>query len=429
MSTPQPRMLRPVGPPLGSYLRPGRDGHTTLLRLLAEGAPDGLSGIVFDACLLRRHGELRSEVRRATLEAILDPRTVELGTLTGSQHAGCAALPWAQKGHQSAALASDLRKEGRSLDEIVRPIVASVVSDGFSAVLAPTHYVESSQDAWLDVDAALTERLREGLDRAGRAATPIYYVLAVHASCLNDPIQRLDLIERLQSVPIDALWLRVHPFGSASGPLALRRYIEASRDLHRLRIPLVAERTGTVGLALMAFGGVSGVEGGLTIGERFDAGPLLRPPRPNTSPFSRAPRVYLPALGVFVERKQAERLFQNRQMKSALMCRDSGCCRNGTSSTIEDPRRHFLLQRAHEVADLSRVPETTRPTVYLENFLRPASDLVTRAAKLDGSLSGHRQRLEGWRTTLGKLAQTHPPATFAPVPQGERARRQRASNL
>ena len=38
----------------------------------------------------------------------------------------------------------------------------------------------------------------------------------------------------------------------------------------------VAERVGTVGLALMAFGAVGGVESGVTLGERFNVRDLRK---------------------------------------------------------------------------------------------------------------------------------------------------------
>src|SRR5215211_2614583 len=64
-----PRLLRPVGPALGLYFRPGWNDHKALLGLLAEGQTD-LSGLVFDPCLLARQTELRTEARRLGLEAV-----------------------------------------------------------------------------------------------------------------------------------------------------------------------------------------------------------------------------------------------------------------------------------------------------------------------------------------------------------------------
>ena len=93
------------------------------------------------------------------------------------------------------------------------------------------------------------------------------------------------MLEALKTIEIDAVWLRIHPFGTtAAGPIALRGYIEACRDLHRVGVPLVAERSGTIGVALMAFGAVGGIESGITLGERFDARTLAAPRSPSAKP-------------------------------------------------------------------------------------------------------------------------------------------------
>jgi hypothetical protein len=89
-----PRLLRPIGPPLGLYLRPARNDHTPLMALLAEKRTD-MSGLVLDACLGNRHKELRAEAQQHDLETVLDPRTVELSTLGGITRSGVKGLPWA----------------------------------------------------------------------------------------------------------------------------------------------------------------------------------------------------------------------------------------------------------------------------------------------------------------------------------------------
>ena len=407
-----PRLLRPVGAPLALYLRPGRNDHGVLLGLLAEGRED-LSGIVFDPCLEGRQAELLTEVRRHHIEAVLDPRTIELATPGGVAQGRVTELPWAgqQQPHTTELLS------GAAGEQLVEVLADYVVKHKFSAVLAPTHYLRSATDPWLEVDTRLVRRLRRVLDAAGLGEVPIYYPLALPTTVLHDTRQRTALAAALGGLPIDALWLRVHPFGSASGPLALRRYIEGCRALHALGLPLVAERTGTVGLALLAFGAVGGIEGGITFGERYDVGGLLRPPA-NGTPFSPPPRVYLPQLGAFVTRGQAGELFEHRQMKTTFGCRDAGCCRRGVLDMTADPRRHFIIRRTSEVNFYSRPPEPVRAGLYLEEFLRPATDLALRAARVQPALEATRRRLEAWRHTLGAMHQAGPPQTFAVVPEG-----------
>lgn len=412
-----PRLLRPVSAPLGLYLRPGRNDHSVLLGLLAEGHTD-LSGVVFDPCLEQRQAELRIEALKDGVEAVLDPRSIDLATLGGMVRSGVSELPWAgdEQPHTAGMLG------GPAGERFIEALVAYVVEKEFSAVLAPTHYLSGARDPWAAVDAQLTQRLRRALDAAGRTETCIYYPLAVPGEVLRDGAQREQLVLGLSNLPIDAVWLRVHPFGTtSSGPLALRRYIEACRDLQRLGVPLVAEHTGTVGVALLAFGAVGGIESGITYGERYDVSSLLNPPKGGNG-FSPAPRVYLANLGAFVSRDQARELFENRQMKTLFACRVSGCCPRGAIDMTADPRRHFVLRRAGEVSYYSRPPEPVRAGLYLEEFLRPATDLALRGARVTPALDPTRRRLEGWRRTLGALHQDGLPATSSLVPRGQRVR-------
>lgn len=228
------------------------------------------------------------------------------------------------------------------------------------------------------------------------------------------------LEDRQGELRADGVWLRVHPFGTtSSGPLALRRYIEGCREFQTLGVPLVAEHTGTIGVALLAFGAVGGTESGVTYGERFDVGGLLRPP-PGGSAFSPGPRVYIASLGAFLTREQARAFFENRQMRSLFACQTDGCCRRGASDMDADPKRHFLLRRAGEVNFYSRPPEPVRAGLYLEEFLRPATDLALRAARVDATLEPTRKRLEAWRQTLGAMHAAGLARSSAISPQGHR---------
>ena len=154
-------------------------------------------------------------------------------------------------------------------------------------------------------------------------------MLPVRHVAAGRPAYRQKLVEELATLPVDAIWLRVHPFGTrASGPLSLRQYIESCRDLHRLGLPLVAERTGTVGLALMAFGAVGGMESGVTIGENWDVTRFLNGSTAKSGKgYLPAARVYLPAIGAFVTVKEAGELFDHPGMRSSLGCQESSCCR------------------------------------------------------------------------------------------------------
>jgi len=283
-------------------------------------------------------------------------------------------------------------------------IATFVEEHGFSAVLAPTHFLLNASEEMFGADRAVATELRHALDAQGLGQTAVFYPLAIPGAVLRDRVQRAVITSSLGSMDIDAIWLRIHPFGTSSaGPVALRQYLEMAWDLRGLDVPLVGEKTGTVGLALMAFGGIGGIESGITLGERFDAQSLLRPRPPSTEPFSPAPRVYLHEIGAFASRSVARALFQNRQMIAATGCRDLSCCRNGVDDMLKDPRRHFVLRRTAEVDRIGAIAPAVRASVYLREILQPAALLAVRAARIAPELEAVQHRMESWNLTLTAL--------------------------
>ena len=142
MTTDTPiRLLRPVDPPLGLYFRPGRNDHTVLGQMLEAGHRE-VSGFVFDPCLEKRHRDLREATIEHQLEAILDPKSLELATAGGIARTGVASLPW--------SLGENLPHEPTRLaiakHDFVERLAAHVLANGYSAVLAPTHYLDDSRD-------------------------------------------------------------------------------------------------------------------------------------------------------------------------------------------------------------------------------------------------------------------------------------------
>lgn len=411
------RTVHPVPAPIGNYVRPTRRDQRLLLDMLGEERLP-TTGLVIDPSLWGLHEELGSEAAGHGLEVVIDPHALELSTPGGFGRAGLRELPWAgERPHEPA----DLRGPGGP--ELIDRLLDFVEGKPFTACLTPTHFLERVDSDWLDVDMALAQRMRAGLDARGHAERPLYYLLAAHSKVIRDPSARRRLIERLRALDVDGLWLKVHPFGAtASGPLALRGYIEAARDFHALGVPIVGDRTGTLGVALAAFGALGGIEAGVTLGERFDVGSLTRPRTGRA--FAPAPRVYLRELGVFISRDQARHLLGQRGMKAAFGCQLS-CCRRGAVDMIDEPRKHYLITRGGELGSLSSMPEPLRAGRYLEEFLRPASDLAVRAARALPALESHRKRLDGWRETLGALhaRDVDSAITYSRAPDGSRISR------
>lgn len=401
--------------PLASYLRPLERDYRHIAELISAGFSLG-SGIIVDACHPERSEDLRTFAAQHGLESVLDPRSVDLATDGGIRRAGVAELPWSRgvPDHPEAFGAD-------RVESYIEALAATALELGSSAVLAPTHYLDDPLSRWLEIDLALVRRLRAKLDSDSRGrGTRIYYPVATSLATLRVEPFGARLMQGLGALAaeraIDALWLRVNNFGTKSaGPLTLPRYIALARQLHSLGMPIVAERTGTVGLALLALGAIVGIESGVTHGERFNIRDLTAPPEPSSGGF--VPRVYLPSIGVFLKREEAAALLNTRGMRGSFGCQER-CCPRGVPDMLADARRHFVVTRAAEVHGLAAVPQSMRVEHYFAKWLRSAADRATRAAMVIPALDKDRRRLDMWRATISAQVErdmADPPTMSPPL--------------
>lgn len=414
------RHLRRTSHPLASYLRVGHRDGRLISDLLDTGLPAG-AGVIVDPAAEERTSELRHIARMHAREIILDTRSVELATLGGWNSTTASRLDWAPKSapHTANSLTGD---EGQRL---VRGIVEAAITQGATAVLSPTHFLDSDF-AWIAVDAELTSSLRTQLDDAGATATAIYYPLVASAKWLRRDGMLTQTMQFLQGLiadeSVDAVFLRIHGFGTRqAGPRNLRAYVRLARQLHDLGVPLVAERTGTVGVALAAFGAVGGVESSVTHGESCDIRRLMRPS--TGRPFVPPPRVYLTDALAMVSRSEAESLLARRGF-AGLRCQDL-CCHRDRDGMVSDPRRHFVVTRSRELLRMSNVPAPDRGDHYVRSVLLPAVNQSARLARVDETYGRHRDRLLAWSEALDRTLEEDAAKTTqstSGVPTGHRYR-------
>lgn len=420
-----PRMIRPAPEPLGLYFRAGRNDRACLLDWLASGN-SGAMGCVVDPTLVKPQRDLIDQLLSNRLDAVLDPRTQASATI-GGHTPSLGDLPW---GRDRPHTPADFKETaGR---RTVNAIADFVTDNGFTQVLAPTHFLRSPHDEWLDIDIESTRRLRNQLDRTGGQPIPIIYSLATNNAVLRDEVQRHELIDALKGVPMSQLWLKVDGFGSDATASAIRNYLAAAADFHELGVPVVADHVGGLaGLSLLAFGAVGGISHGITQGERFSSGNWFR--KRAEGGFGAQRRVYVPKLDLMLKPEQAQALLNAAPRAKGLFgCTDSSCCPRGITDMLANPERHFLNQRVREIATLSQAPETLRPKRFLEDYLRPTTDAALFAANIawqddatTKKFQANRKRLDSTRIALSQHVQTTPPRSFAHHPKTRAARETR----
>lgn len=419
MKTSNVRHLRRVSPPLASYLRVGHRDAALMSRLMEQGLPVG-AGVIVDHAAKKRTVDLRDAAVENGVEVILDPRSVELSTIGGMSATTVARLPWAQAEPQTP---SSLL--GVAAEEMSNKIAVAALEERVTGVLAPTHFLDDDH-RWLDVDHRLTAQLRTDLDASGAGSTVIYYPLVVSLRALLDPAMQARIISQLNTLvaarAIDGVFLRIQGFGTTkAGPRNLRTYLRAARSLHALGVPLVGERTGSVGVALAAFGAIGGIESSITYGEAYDARRLSKPPKGKG--FVPPPRVYIRDAMALVSRQEAETIL-NRRGFARLGCQQV-CCGRDRQAILDDPRRHFIVSRSSELTQLSAAPASDRAEHYLTTTLGPAKDNAAQLARFVPSLTRHRDRLVDWHLALQRTLKddTATEQSTALVPTGRRLRR------
>lgn len=425
----QPRAVRPAPEPLALYLRAGRNDHLALMNLIAAG-DTGCFGVVFDAAQEERHKELKEQVLGNRLDVILDTKAMQLA-LPGGYTKSLAKLPWADA--ERMHLPADF--QGLAGRRLIASIGDHAVQHGYTEVMAPTHLLRDVDGPWLAIDVESTRRLRDYLDQNGGRTIPLIYPLAISYEIFRTPQMRAQVISALINIKADAIWLKIDGLqGAHATPTAVKNFIAAAADFHQLGRKLVADCIGgKVGLALMAFGAVGGIAHGIGVFEKFDSGHLRS--TNNSTPFTPSMPIYMPGIDAMLSPKEAELLLNaSPQAKAAFACRDTHCCKRGVKDMLLDPKRHYVVQRMKEVAELSQFPEAIRAHQFLDKNLRPATDRALQATsqsvgdeKLTAKLQANRKRLDNLRISLGKHLEKAPPRSYAVAPETRAVREGRGS--
>jgi hypothetical protein len=409
-------VLHKQPPRIGSFLRVGHTGHRKLEALIAASRVR-FRRFVFDAAHIEEQHELLATLQRAGSEIILDPNAAETAT-PGRFGTSVSKLPW---GNPDRPWRPEDFSRTRNLDT-AKAIAEFGVRFNVDAVLAPTHCIESFPNSWLNVDIRLCEELRHELDRMGGKHIAIDFQIITTNTLLKDEATRDVLIASIRNVPIENLWIRASGFGATATGAATRAFIEATRSLHELGKPIIADYSGGLStMAAAAFGGIGGFCHGMIQKETFRIGDWRKPA---TGGGGTAKRIYVPELDRYLKEEQLNALFSVKGTRSRFGCNDTSCCAHGVEDMIENPYRHFIIQRSQQIKALSNVPETRRA----EHFLLHNLDRSVRSARLASRLkfgneeitqlvAETKRRLINLRDPLGDLHSTSDSASRSAAPK------------
>jgi hypothetical protein len=368
-------VIRPASPSIAGYLRTGHTGHRKLAEFHAAGRLQ-YRRIVFDAAHIGEQLDLAKMLKASGCEIVLDPNFAEMAVPGKFVSSALQKLPWAN--HDRPWEPVDF---GRIRNhDAAKTIAEFAIKAGVSAVLAPTHLVETLGEDWRLIDLRICEALRYELDCCGGSGIPIDYQLITTVALLKDPKSRAAFAADIRMMPIENVWLRASGFGSAATGAGTRLYIEAVRDLHEIGRPIIADMAGGLAtLGAVAFGAIGGMSHGVGQKETFRASDWRKPP---SSGGGSASRVYVKELDRSFKEEQLQAIFNAKGGRSRFCCADTSCCPHGAEDMVENEHAHFLTQRCRQLDDLSGVPDDRRVGHFFLRHLDPAIRSARHAVTL-----------------------------------------------
>jgi hypothetical protein len=402
--------------PIGSFLRVGHTGHRKLEALTAASRLR-FRRFVFDAAHVDEQTDLLGTLKRAGCEIVLDPNAAEAAT-PGRFGSAVSALPWSNADRPWEP--SDFGR-ARNLDT-AKAIAEFALRHGVDAVLAPTHCIEAIPSPWLAIDLRLCEELRHELDRVGGKHVSVDFQVITTNTLLKEAPARDTLIASIRHVPAENIWLRASGFGAIATGSGTRAFIEASGNFHETDKPIIADYAGGLSaLAAAAFGGVGGFCHGMNQKESFRMNDWRKPA---TGGGGAAKRIYVPELDRSFKEDQLNALFAVKGTRARFGCNDTACCVHGPEGMLENPHRHFDIQRSKQIKNLSEVPEARRAEHFLLHHLDPAVRSARLASRLKfgdddiAKLIGEtKKRLTNLRDPLGDLHSSSTSETRSAAPR------------
>lgn len=395
-------VLHPKLPSISGFLRVGHTGHRKLEELIAANRIR-FQRFVFDAAHLEEQKDLLHLLQKAGCEIILDPNTAEMAA-KGRFDSSVSKLPW---GNPDRPWQPDDFGKSRNLDT-AKAIAEFAVKYDVDAILSPAHFADEMPSPWTIVDLRICEELRHELDRAGGSHVAIDYQIVTTNTFLKEKIVRDALVANIRHLPIENVWLRASGFGASATGAATRAFIESARGFHELNRPIIADYAGGFSaLAAAAFGAVGGFCHGVAQKENFRISEWEKPAKGGGGS---AKRIYIPELDRAFKSEQLSAFFGIKGTRARFVCNDTKCCPHGTEDMIENPHRHFIIQRSKQIEALANVPEKHRAEHFLLHQLDPAVRSARFASRLKiendeivNIVTGAKKRLDHLRDPLGDL--------------------------
>lgn len=320
-------------------------------------APYRPARLVVDAHVPTTSGgsNLARVARDAGVPFLIDPETYYL---QDEQHpsAPWCAVPYAQS---AAATPADLLSPS-SQRALVKSVVDYQLAHGATAIIAPYVHVERPTLGWVQVQAGLWSRTASYVKEAG-INLPVVALVAVGWRCLH-PTQGVpalrDMWEALHFLAPNEVALaasKVHDGADPAGRIAELLMLVA--DLARRHPMVTMWQQGLLGEACV-IQGAAGYECGIGWREKCDLQNRKAQYRSSSDGHPAARPVYIREIGRGVSKRRLELARSRRRIWSHLVCPHPDCCAPAGDELLGDARRHTVVARARELANLDATHAT-----------------------------------------------------------------------
>jgi len=299
--------------------------------------------------------ELARIARDAGVPFLIDPETYYLQDV---QHPGApwCSTPYAQR---SAATPADLLSPTGQL-ALVKSVVDYQIAHDATAVIAPYVHIDRPTPGWVQVQAGLWRRTASYVREAG-INLPVVAVVAIGWRCLHP----------LQGVPaLRDMWAALNALGPDEVALAASKVHDGADPAGRIAelLMLVTTLAGTYPKVTMwqqgllgeacVIQGAAGYECGIGWREKCDLQSRKAQHRSTSTGHPGARPVYIHEVGRGVSKRRLELARTRRGVWSRLVCPHPDCCAPGGDDLLADARRHSVVARARELANLNSTHAT-----------------------------------------------------------------------
>ncbi len=403
--------------PIGHFVRLGESSYGKVAELHSMGRLKGRRFVV-DASRIKYQRHIIRTLQAEGAEVVLDTRIAELSS---KKYAGGYAkgAPWASA--NGPMTIEDF--ETRIFGDVYQTIAECAVDYGVDVVLAPTHYL-SDPDCrrWFAIDVAGCRRLRAALDASGGGSIAIDYPIIASMSDLSEEAVRMELMEGIESLPFDNVWMRIATSGGIAGPVTARNMVGMLGRWHNFGRPIVADYMGGLtGEALLSMNVVSGIAHGFGERNSFKTdGWNKLPKKPDISKGregGRATRIDVSSFGKSFLQKEMKVLLTAYGAKTLLIPSDKAALPGGISALHEEVRLLNAFDAERRIDDIESIPTDKRPEAFAATRMREAVSNSQKAANLkpktdvataeEVDLPKLMKRLKKTAQTMSKLRETY----------------------